>query len=97
MKLMDFIQQMQRTAMDPKGDEHHTDTILQYLNEEIAHVATEFPEQAMFTWATTSTGYYHTVDFAGFPILRIDEVMVNGVGADQKRWKELRGAIGNEL
>ena len=97
MKLIDLIQQMQRTALDSKGDEHHTDTVLQYLNEEIAHVSTEFPERATFNWVTTSSGYYHTIDFTGFPVLKIDEIMVNGVGADQKRWKELRGAIGNEV
>lgn len=97
MKLMDFIQQMQRTAGDTTGDEHLTGTILQYLNEEISHVATEFPEKAMFIWTTTTTGYYHTIDFTGLPVLKINEVMVNGAGADQKVWKNLRGMIGNGL
>ena len=97
MKLMDFIQQMQRTSGDPTGDENLTGTLLQYINEEISHVATEFPERATFTWTTTITGYYHTVDFTGFPVLRLDEIMVNGVGADQKVWKDLRGMIGNGL
>lgn len=97
MKLMDFIQQLQRTAGDPTGDEHNVDTVLQYINEEVAHVAKEFPQQAMFTWTTTATSYYHTIDFTGLPLLRIDEVMVDGLGADQKTWKDLRGRIGNAV
>ena len=97
MILMDFISQLQRTAGDENGDRHLTGTILQYINEEVEYVAKKFPERATFTWTTTSTGYYHTVDFTGFPVLRIDEVMINGMGADQKVWKELRGRIGNEV
>lgn len=97
MKLMDFVQQLQRTAGDPSGDEHLTGTILQYINEEVAHVATEFPARATFTWTTATTGYYHTITFTDLPVLKISEVMVDGVGADQKTWKDLRGRIGNAV
>lgn len=97
MKLMDLISQLQRTCGDPSGDKHLTGTILQYINEEVEYVAKKFPEKATFTWSTTSTGYYHTIDFTGLPVLRIDEIMVNGVGAEKKPWKDLRGRIGNEV
>lgn len=97
MKLMDYVQQLQRTAGDPSGDEHHVSTVLQYINEEVAHVAREFPEKATFSWPTTTTGFYHTIDFTGFPVLRLDAVMINGVHATQKVWKDLKGVIGNEL
>jgi hypothetical protein len=95
MKLMELIQQFQRTAGDPKGDEHLTGTVLQYLNEEIDYVAKEFPEKATFTWVTVASSYYHTIDFTGFPVLRVDQIMVNGIGGEMKRWKELRGSVGN--
>jgi len=95
MKLMEFVQQMQRSAGDPSGDEHFTGTVLQYVNEEIDAVIRDFPEKASFVWETASSSYYHTIDFTGFPVVRVTEIIVGGIGADKKRWKDLKGRIGN--
>jgi len=95
MKLMDFVNQLQRTAGDPSGDEHLVGTVLQYINEEVDYVSREFPEQHTITWITTASQSYHLIDFSNGPTIRIDEVMVDGVGAEKRRWKELRGSIGN--
>lgn len=97
MVLMEFISQLQRMCGDPDGDRHLTGTILQYINEEIAYVCREFPEKATITWNTTTGGYYHTIDFTGLPVVGIEEIMVNGVGATKRNWKELRERIGNEV
>lgn len=97
MKLIEFINQIQSSIGDPSGDKHTVGKVLQYINEEVAYVAGRFPEKSAFVWSTTSSGYYHTLDFTDLPVVKVISLMINGSPAERVRWETLRGRIGNEV
>lgn len=88
---------MAKTVGDNDADQFAISTTLQYINEEMAYVSKNYPEKASFVMPSTSSGYYHTLDFTGFPVVAVDNLMVNGVGAEKRPWKVLRGRIGNAI
>jgi len=96
MKLSDLVTQIQRAAGDASGEKFSMSTVLAYINEEVQAVVTEFPEKASFEWSTTGTGYYHTVDFTGAPVVKVTELLINGSPSEKKRWKDLKGRIATD-